>query len=68
MSNQDFPYTPLDNKGWRMAMGLRPLDLANWLEVDDQRSSELQLKNELLAENFEIVVATNAEGYEASAD
>ncbi len=51
-----------------MAMGLRPLDLANWLEVDDQRSSELQLKNELLAENFEIVVATNAEGYEASAE
>ena len=51
-----------------MAMGLRPLDLANWLEVDDQRSSELALKQELLAENFETVVATNAEGDEASAE
>ena len=51
-----------------MAMGLRPLDLANWLEIDDQRSSELALKQELLAENFETVVATNAEGDEASAE
>lgn len=51
-----------------MAMGLRPLDLSNWLEVDDQRNAELALKQELLADKFETVVATNAEGYEASAE
>jgi hypothetical protein len=51
-----------------MAMGLRPLDLSNWLEVDDQRNAELALKQELLADKFETVVATNAEGYKASAE
>jgi len=68
VSNKEFPYTPLDNKGWRMAMGLRPLDLANWLEVDQNRSAELGLKKRLLAEKFETVVATNAEGDEASTE
>jgi hypothetical protein len=51
-----------------MAMGLRPLDLSKWLEVDDQRNAELALKQVLLADNFETVVATNAEGYDASAE
>jgi len=51
-----------------MAMGLRPLDLANWLEIDHNRSAELTLKQELFTEKFEAVVATNAEGYEASAE
>jgi hypothetical protein len=68
VSIKDFPYIPLDNKGWRMAMGLRPLDLANWLEVDHNRSAELELKRQLLSEKFETVVATNPEGDEASAE
>ena len=44
----DFPYVPLEPKGWRMAMGLRPLDLDHWLEVDERRDDELELKRQLL--------------------
>jgi hypothetical protein len=51
-----------------MAMGLRPLDLSNWLEIDHNRSAELELKQELLAERFETVVATTSEGFEASTE
>jgi hypothetical protein len=62
------PYVPLDERGWRLAMGLRPLDLANWLEVDDRREEELSLKTRLLLEQPDVVVATRREGDEASAE
>jgi dimethylamine monooxygenase subunit A len=58
----DFPYVPLEAKGWRMAMGLRPLDMDRWLEVDEQRDVELALKRELLASKYDVVVATNPAG------
>jgi hypothetical protein len=54
----DFPYIPLEAKGWRMAMGLRPLDLAHWLEVDERREDELQQKRHLLDTAYDVVVAT----------
>ena len=47
-SVSDFPYIPLEAKGWRMAMGLRPLDLDRWLEVDARRGDELEQKRRLL--------------------
>lgn len=56
------PYVPLDARGWRFAMGLRPLDLAHWLEVDEHRDEELALKSSLLAERPEAVVATDTAG------
>jgi len=62
------PYVPLDHRGWRLAMGLRPLDPANWLEVDDQRDHELALKTRYLNEHRDVVVATRDEGDEASAE
>jgi hypothetical protein len=49
-----------------MAMGLRPLDLDNWLEVDDHRDDELDQKRRLLATSYDVVVATNPEGDEGS--
>jgi hypothetical protein len=58
----DFPYIPLEVKGWRMAMGLRPLNLDHWLEVDERRGDELELKRQLLDSAFDVVVATNPEG------
>ena len=61
------PYVPVDDRGWRMAMGLRPLDLAHWLEVDERRDQEIALKSTLLAERRDVVVATRPEGFEASA-
>ena len=62
----DFPYVPLEPKGWRMAMGLRPLDLDHWLEVDGRRDDELELKRQLLKSAYDVVVATNREGDEGS--
>jgi hypothetical protein len=47
-------------------MGLRPLDLAAWLEVDEHYDEELALKTRLLRENFDVVVATEPAGDEAS--
>ncbi len=47
-------------------MGLRPLDLAAWLEVDEHRDAELALKRQLLANAFDVVVATRPAGHEAS--
>ena len=58
----DFPYVPLEPKGWRMAMGLRPLDLDHWLEVDERRDDELELKRQLLDSSFDVVVATRPDG------
>ena len=49
-----------------MVMGLRPLDLSNWLEVDENRNSELELKSQLLSDSYETVVATNPDGLDAS--
>lgn len=49
-----------------MAMGLRPLDLANWLEVDDQRDEELALKSSLLSERRNVVVGLREEGLAGS--
>lgn len=57
---------PLDAKGWRLAMGLRPLDLATWFEIDEHYEEELALKAALLKDSFEAVVATNPEGDDAS--
>jgi len=62
----DFPYIPLEPKGWRMAMGLRPLDTDRWLEVDERRDDELEQKRQLLNSSRDVVVATNPEGDEGS--
>lgn len=63
-----FPYVPLDAKGWRLAMGLRPLEMAQWLDIDEHYDEELALKTTLLSDAFDVVVATNSEGDEASAE
>jgi len=51
----EFPYLPLETKGWRMAMGLRPLDIDHWLEVDEGRESELEQKRRLLERAYDVV-------------
>jgi dimethylamine monooxygenase subunit A len=60
------PYVPLDERGWRLAMGMRPLEESAWLEVDEHFEAELALKAALLASNYDVVVATNPEGDEGS--
>lgn len=49
-------------------MGLRPLDLAQWLQIDDHYDEELCLKESLLEHDFDAVVATNHEGDAPSAE
>lgn len=51
-----FPYVPLDAKGWRLAMGLRPLADDAWLERDERRDSDLAEKARLVAEERDQVV------------
>ncbi len=68
MSSGSFPYIPVDARGWRLAMGLRPLEIERWLEVDAHRDEELALKADLLATRPEVVVATRPEGDAASAE
>jgi len=62
------PYLPIDPKGFRMAMGLRPLEPSKWLEVDEHREQELALKRRLIDQEYDVVVATRPGGYDASAE
>lgn len=39
---------PVKGGPWRLQMGLRPLDPSRWLEPDDDRAADLQLKQALL--------------------
>jgi hypothetical protein len=50
-------YVPVDARGFRLAMGLRPLDLGNWLELDNEGVSQLALKRELIESHYNDVVA-----------
>jgi hypothetical protein len=47
-------------------MGLRPLESAAWLEIDEHFHEERELKTRLLEESYDVVVATNREGDDAS--
>ena len=49
-------------------MGLRPLDLSKWLEYDERCDEELSLKAQLIASDYDAVVATNPEGDDASVE
>ncbi|MDE3083392.1 MAG: DUF3445 domain-containing protein [Acidobacteriota bacterium] len=58
-------YLPVDGRGWRLAMGLRPLAPEHWLEVDENRDAELALKADLLAHSRATVLALTGEGEDA---
>lgn len=51
------PYFPLDDRPFRLRMGLRPLDLAEWLEPDEHLADDLALKRTLVADRYDEVVA-----------
>lgn len=51
-------YVPLDGKPFRMTLGLRALDPADWIEVDAHRASEMAQKQVLLRDRHADVVAT----------
>lgn len=61
-------YVPLDARGWRLAMGLRPLAPEDWLEVDENRHAELALKEALLATRRDDVVGLTPAAEAASGE
>ena len=63
-----FPYVPVDERPWRLAMGLRPLEESKWLEVDTRRDEEIALKRKLVDEQRDTVVAIRDEGEAASGE
>jgi len=62
-------YLPFDDRPFRLRMGLRPLDLADWIEVDDAYDDELRCKAELVASRpAEVVVQLDAAGVAEATD
>ncbi|WP_416665733.1 heme-dependent oxidative N-demethylase family protein [Egbenema bharatensis] len=41
-------YLPFSSPRWHLKLGLQPLNLANWIEIDQELSDYLRLKAELL--------------------
>lgn len=45
-------YLPFADGQWRMAMGLKPLQLQHWIEIDEDFADELNYKDKLLKEHY----------------
>lgn len=52
------PYLPFANRQWRMSMGLKALNLQNWIEIDEHFTQELALKDKLLKHQYSDVFAS----------
>lgn len=61
-------YLPVDGRPLRVAMGTRPLDLVDWIEIDEHRHRELVEKDRLLAERPDEVLAVSPDGLTGSAE
>ena len=61
-------YTPYKSGHFRLAMGLFPLDLYDWLEPDDRMGAELREKERLLRERHNEVFAALPEAAAGSAE
>ena len=59
-------YVPIDGKPFALTMGLRSLNLENWIEIDQHCESELGKKKDLLTNNHSQVFAALPEGLHGS--
>jgi dimethylamine monooxygenase subunit A len=50
-------YRPFLDGPWRLAMGIKALDLAEWIEIDERFSAQLALRKQLLDEQQSAVLA-----------
>ncbi len=50
-------YLPFADGKWQLTMGVKPLDLATWIEIDEEFERELLLKEELLKDRYDDVFA-----------
>jgi len=58
-------FLPFDERPFRLRMGLRPLDLATWIDIDDHYASDLAVKGDLLVHRHSEVVAALTDTEEA---
>lgn len=59
---------PPDGRSFRWSVGVRAIEVADWLVVDDSRHDELVQKDKLMALSPDSVVATLPEGDSASGE
>ncbi len=52
------PYLPFADGKWRMNMGLKALNLQQWIEIDEHFADELALKDKLLKNYYSDVFAS----------
>ena len=65
VSSSPLRYFPVDGRPWRLTMGLRPLEMSNWLEVDERRDEEIAQKQSLLEHSYSAVVAVEDNSHPA---
>ena len=66
MPQIDARYLPLDGKPFTVGMGLRALDVAQWIEIDDSYATEIEQKQILYREHPNQIFATMPEGLAGS--
>lgn len=49
-------YFPFSGEAYKPSMGIKPLDLSQWIEVDDRLVSHLKLKEKLVSEHYDTVI------------
>jgi dimethylamine monooxygenase subunit A len=62
------PYVPFDGRPFKQRIGVRPLDLARWIEPDDRFDEEMHLKDSLLTDRHADVFASMPYADEAGAE
>src|SRR6266481_2312603 len=62
------PYLPFEGGRFRLAMGLMPLPVAKWIEIDERFSADLAAKRALLQARHGDVFAALPDAREASAE
>lgn len=58
-------YLPFASGQWRLSLGMKPLNIQEWIEIDEHFCAELALKDKLLKERYSEVFAS-LEGSEPS--
>ena len=66
MPHIDARYLPLDGKPFTVGMGLRALDINQWLEIDDSYGIDIQQKKSLFQQHPQQVFATTPDGLDGS--
>ena len=64
--SESMTYIPVKGQPFTVSMGLRSLDMKNWIEIDENYDAELSQKRDLLANRRPEVFGTLPEGRKAS--